>query len=72
MTSPLMVVYRPPFSGPTQVTEKVGQDDDVELGAKVVPKPIMASACWADATFEARNKENRNARLANFLKRYLL
>jgi len=49
-----------------------GQDDEDELVAKMVPKPSMASACWAEARLARRRIEQAVARRANFLKGNLL
>src|SRR5579871_1711671 len=73
MTSPLMVVKRPPFSGPTQLLEKVTHEVVLlEPAASSVPKPNIASACWAEARLGRRKSAEMAARKASFLKRNLL
>src|SRR5580704_9973346 len=70
MTSALMLVYKPPFSGPTQVTEKTGHaeadPDDI-----IVPKPSIASACCAWERLAKKMNPQITASKAVFLKRNL-
>jgi hypothetical protein len=71
ITSALILVYRPPFSGQRKLTEDP-EPQDAAPGDTNVPKPSMASACWADDRAGKRDKAAKIAKKANFLKRNLL
>src|SRR4030088_1322406 len=67
MTSALMVGYKPPFSGTTQLVAPHAADpDDI-----IVPKPSIASACCAWERLARKMNPQITASKAVFLKRNL-
>src|SRR5580692_681170 len=63
MASPPMLGYRPPFSAHRELHDP----QDVAPGERMVPKPMAASPCWADARLERTNNAKMVAKKASFL-----
>jgi hypothetical protein len=70
MTSALIFVYRPPSSGQVKVVEN-DAPHAAAPGDTTVPKPIMASPCWAEARLARAKNVQTVATKTNFLKRNL-
>src|ERR1700732_4221281 len=67
MTSALMLGYKPPFSGITQLFAPHAVDPD----DRIVPKPSMASACCAGERLARKMNPQSTGSKAVFLKRNL-
>jgi hypothetical protein len=53
-------MYSPPFSGQVKIPLTESKLQPAALGAIIVPKPIMASPCWAEARLGRRAKQARS------------